>query len=87
LPTVWPGYQIEWNIGGTQYRFVVENPEHRSRGVASAELDGEAVDAAAIPLLRDGGAHEVRVVLGASVRDEQGTAASGSRVGQGSSTT
>jgi cellobiose phosphorylase len=72
IPTTWPEYRIEWNIGGTQYRFVVENPEHRSRGVASAELDGAAVDGSAIPLLRDGGEHEVRIVLGTSVRADVG---------------
>ena len=54
----------------TRYRFTVSNPEHRSRGVASAELDGVAVDARAIPLVTDGGEHEVRVVLGASVRED-----------------
>jgi cellobiose phosphorylase len=87
IPTVWPEYLIEWTIGGTRYRFVVENPQHRSRGVASAELDGATVDASAIPLLTDGGEHEVRIVLGASVRDDLGMAAPGWRVDQRSRTT
>jgi cyclic beta-1,2-glucan synthetase len=87
IPTVWPGYLIEWNIAGTRYRFVVENPEHRSRGVASAELDGASVDGSAIPLLRDGGEHEVRIILGARVPDDLGMAATGRRVGQGLPTT
>ncbi|HUE86923.1 MAG TPA: glucoamylase family protein [Vicinamibacterales bacterium] len=67
IPSVWPEYMLEWRIGRTRYRFVVQNPEHWSRGVASATLDGAAVDAAAIPLVADGGEHEVRIVLGASV--------------------
>ncbi len=66
IPTVWPEYAMEWTIAGTRYRFVVQNPDHASRGVASATLDGEAVDAGAIPLLKDGGEHEVHVRLGAS---------------------
>jgi hypothetical protein len=59
---------LEWTINGTRYRFVVENPEHRSHGIASVDLDGVAVDANAIPLVTDGGEHEVRVVLGAIAR-------------------
>jgi hypothetical protein len=36
----------------------------RCRGVATATLDGAPVDPGAIPLLNDGGTHEVRIVLG-----------------------
>jgi cyclic beta-1,2-glucan synthetase len=64
IPTVWPEYTLDWRIGATRYRFVVSNPDHRSGGIASAQLDGAMVDAAAIPLVEDGRAHEVRVVLG-----------------------
>ncbi|HEY6616440.1 MAG TPA: protein ndvB, partial [Vicinamibacterales bacterium] len=65
IPAVWPGYALEWKIGRTRYHFTVVNPEHRSRGVASADLDGVAVNANEIPLEDDGGEHEVRIVLGA----------------------
>jgi len=64
IPTVWPGYSIDWRIDGTRYRFTVTNPDHHSRAVASAELDGVAVDHRAIPLRKDGVEHEVRIVLG-----------------------
>jgi cyclic beta-1,2-glucan synthetase len=64
IPTVWPEYTLDWRIGATRYRFVVSNPDHRSGGIASAQLDGATVDAAAIPLVEDGRAHEVRIVLG-----------------------
>jgi cyclic beta-1,2-glucan synthetase len=66
IPTVWPEYQIEWKVAGTRYRFLIDNPERCARGVASAQLDGKPIDAAAIPLLSDGGDHEVRIVLGIS---------------------
>jgi hypothetical protein len=42
----------------------VMNPEQRSCGIASALLDGEPVDADAVPLVDDGAEHEVTIVLG-----------------------
>ena len=68
IPTVWPQYSVEWRIDGTRYLFTVLNPDHRSHGIASAELDGVSVDASAIPLKNDRGSHEVRIVLGAAAQ-------------------
>jgi len=68
IPTVWPQYSVDWTIDGTRYHFTVLNPEHRSRGIAWAELDGVSVDANAIPLTNDKGSHEVRIMLGATAR-------------------
>jgi cyclic beta-1,2-glucan synthetase len=65
IPSTWPGYSISWRFGGTRYEITVVNPDRRCRGVGAAELDGTPVDARAIPLVDDGGTHEVRVVLGA----------------------
>jgi cyclic beta-1,2-glucan synthetase len=73
IPSVWPEYMLEWRVGRTRYRIIVENPEHRSHGVASAELDGESIDASAIPMLDDGREHEVRVVLGERVVEPMAT--------------
>ena len=36
IPAMWPGYSIEWKVGGALYRITVQNPEHRCRGVRSA---------------------------------------------------
>jgi cyclic beta-1,2-glucan synthetase len=69
IPTVWPSYSIDWRIGRTRYRFMVTNPAHLSRGVASAELDGIAVDPRAIPIQDDGAVHEVRIAIGVPVGD------------------
>jgi cyclic beta-1,2-glucan synthetase len=66
IPSSWPGYTIDWRFGKSRYSIVVENPERRCGGVAGAELDGSPVDPQAIPLVDDGLAHRVRVVLGAS---------------------
>jgi|CXWL01.1.fsa_nt_gi cyclic beta-1,2-glucan synthetase len=64
IPSSWPGFSIDWRFGGTHYAIVVDNPEHRCRGVASVDLDGVAVDPGAIPLVDDGRKHSVRAVLG-----------------------
>ena len=67
IPSAWPHYAIVWRVGRTRYEIFVANPEHRCRGVAEAELDGNSVDPAAIPLVDDGATHRVRVVLGERV--------------------
>ena len=64
IPARWPKYSLEWTHGRTRYRMTVMNPDHRSSGVRSAELDGVPIDARAIPLVDDGETHEVLVILG-----------------------
>ena len=67
IPSVWPGFTIDWRFGSSHYHIEVENPEHRSVGVATVSLDGVDVDAAAVPLLDDGGSHSVVVTMGERV--------------------
>jgi cellobiose phosphorylase len=67
IPAMWPGYTMDWRIGRTRYHIVVANPEHRCRDVRSAMLDGQTVDARAIPLVDDGDTHEVTIELGKAV--------------------
>jgi cyclic beta-1,2-glucan synthetase len=64
IPASWGRFRILWNHGGCRYRIEVRNPEHRNRGVASATLDGLAVDPAAIPLASDGAEHHLLIVMG-----------------------
>jgi cyclic beta-1,2-glucan synthetase len=64
IPASWPGYGISWRIGRTRYEIQVANPGRVCRGVASAQVDGRAVDATAIPIVDDGGVHEVALILG-----------------------
>ncbi|HNW92371.1 MAG TPA: glucoamylase family protein [bacterium] len=66
IPSSWPEYAITWRFGRSRYEIVVTNPDRRCRGVAAAELDGNAVDHAAIPLADDGATHHVHVVMGGS---------------------
>ncbi|MGE5126464.1 MAG: GH36-type glycosyl hydrolase domain-containing protein, partial [Betaproteobacteria bacterium] len=67
IPQAWPACSIAWRLGETRYDIAVVNPERRSRGVAKALLDGNAVDPSAVPLALDGGRHELKVVLGEPV--------------------
>jgi cyclic beta-1,2-glucan synthetase len=64
IPSSWPGFTIVWRVGRTRYEIAVSNPAQLCRGIGAAELDGMPVDSHAIPLVDDGGTHQVRVVLG-----------------------
>ncbi len=73
IPAAWPEYAIRWRFGGTGYVISVTNPGHHCRGIAEAELDGQAVDPAAIPLVDDGATHQVRLVVGERTPGGPGT--------------
>ncbi|MEO7665247.1 MAG: glycosyl hydrolase family 65 protein, partial [Candidatus Limnocylindrales bacterium] len=66
IPRAWPGFELDFRYHGTRYTIAVENPHGASRGVTFAELDGAALEGGgvAIPLVDDGAAHRVRIVLG-----------------------
>ncbi|HZE96075.1 MAG TPA: carbohydrate-binding protein, partial [Planctomycetota bacterium] len=64
IPASWPGFSIRWKIDGTVYEITVQNPDHKTRGVARVEVDGSPVDPDAIPIVNDGKTHAVRVVIG-----------------------
>jgi cyclic beta-1,2-glucan synthetase len=64
IPALWPGFTIRWKAGRTRYEISVTNPDHRCAGVRSATLDGRDVDPGAIPLVDDGGTHQIAVQLG-----------------------
>jgi cyclic beta-1,2-glucan synthetase len=68
IPSSWPDYRVVWRFGRTRYEIAVSNPERRCRGIAEADLDGASVDPSAIPLVDDGGTHQVRLVLGGRKR-------------------
>src|SRR5712691_5574563 len=77
IPAAWPEYSIVWRVGRTGYEISVSNPEHRCRGIAEAELDGNPVDSAAIPIVDDGATHRVRVVVGERAQSTPRTARRG----------
>jgi cyclic beta-1,2-glucan synthetase len=64
IPSTWSGYELTWSHGATRFVITVTNPDGVCRGVASAAFDGAAADPRALPVLEDGGTHDVRIVLG-----------------------
>jgi cyclic beta-1,2-glucan synthetase len=66
IPRHWPGFDIRFRHGTSNYDIAVENPSRVNRSVVAAELDGAALPLKPliIPLVDDGKDHTVRVVLG-----------------------
>jgi len=64
VPLSWDRFGIEWQHHDTHYEIIVLNPNRVWTGVLRAELDGAPVDPRAIPLLSDGGRHEVTITMG-----------------------
>jgi cyclic beta-1,2-glucan synthetase len=64
IPKGWPAFTIHYRHFGTLYHIVVENPSGVNRGVEEVTLDGERLPGSEIPLLEDGGEHQVRVRMG-----------------------
>jgi cyclic beta-1,2-glucan synthetase len=60
----WPGFEITYRHRSATYHIVVENPGGVERGVQSITLDGQTLAKREIEMADDGGAHQVRVVLG-----------------------
>jgi cyclic beta-1,2-glucan synthetase len=63
IPPSWPSLTFTFRRRGTRYRVAIDNPDRHERGVRHVLLDGAACAADAIPLLDDGGTHEVSIVL------------------------
>ncbi len=68
IPRAWRSFGIAFRYHSARYEIAVENPRNATRGVSHVELDGVelAVEGAVadIPLVDDGAAHRVRLVLG-----------------------
>ncbi|OGA22253.1 MAG: glycosyl transferase [Betaproteobacteria bacterium RIFCSPLOWO2_02_FULL_67_26] len=66
IPREWPRFEIAYKYRSARYEIAVENPRGVNRGVSYAELDGKplAGGPARVPLVDDGLAHQVRVILG-----------------------
>ncbi|MEZ5286566.1 MAG: hypothetical protein R2712_17515 [Vicinamibacterales bacterium] len=73
VPAGWPGFEIDWQVEGTTYRIRVSNPDRTGRGVAALSVDGQPTDPGRVRLVRDGGVHQVDVVLGPRVSSRAAT--------------
>jgi cyclic beta-1,2-glucan synthetase len=64
IPASWEGFEATVRDGATTYRITVRNPDGVSKGLASLELDGRALDSNVLPQTADGNTHEVSILLG-----------------------
>ncbi len=70
IPDDWPEFTVRLRLPGDETRVTIRasNPAGVARAVVSATLDGQAVDVrdgeARAPIPRDGGEHELQIVLG-----------------------
>ena len=66
IPKNWPGFEIVFRHGATRYEITVENPHGVNRGIAHAELDGQALPEGnvRVKLCNDGKIHRIHAVLG-----------------------
>jgi cyclic beta-1,2-glucan synthetase len=64
LPGWWDGFQMRYRHGEAIYEIQVENPQHRERGVAFVELDGQRVKDGVIELHRELVKHRVLIRMG-----------------------
>src|SRR5208282_603928 len=66
VPQDWPRFEMTLRHRSARYEIVVENPDGISRGIASAQADGTAMDRRPLrlKLLNDGGTHHLLVRLG-----------------------
>jgi cellobiose phosphorylase len=64
IPETWPGFRVFYRLGQTTYQIEVSNPERLNRGVKQISLDGQPLPVALIPLVDDGQAHRVQVLMG-----------------------
>ncbi len=63
IPKKWGGFTLAYRYGKATYTVRVENPRGVNRGVERVELDGTTLDGIAVPLVDDGGKHEVVVAM------------------------
>ncbi|MHB1317041.1 MAG: GH36-type glycosyl hydrolase domain-containing protein, partial [Anaerolineae bacterium] len=64
IPPAWDGYEVRYRQGGALYTVRVHNPEHVSQGIRQITFDGEPLAEGMVPLVDDGQAHAVEVVMG-----------------------
>ena len=74
IPSSWPAYEITWRVETTRYVISVSNPGRLCRGVVESSVDGVGVNPDAIPLVLDGGTHQVRIRLGTVSESVRATA-------------
>jgi len=64
IPPAWSSFEIHYRWGKSLYNIEIDNSEMVAQGVKQITLDGDEVPDGIIPLVEDGGKHEVQVKMG-----------------------
>jgi cyclic beta-1,2-glucan synthetase len=64
IPKDWPEFQFTYRFGKTSYKVHVENPDGINRGIRELFLDRISFPGNRIPLIDDGGEHNIHVLMG-----------------------
>jgi len=64
IPAAWDGFSVRRFFRGAEYKIVVKNPGHVSKGVGNLFVDGNEFIGNVLPVFNDGREHEVLVVMG-----------------------
>ncbi len=64
IPKGWHGFKVGYRFRSTYYKICVENPKGVNRGIQKMILDGKHLSGSLIPLVDDGQAHDIQVLMG-----------------------
>jgi cellobiose phosphorylase len=64
IPAEWNEFSVKRVFRGTTFNIAIKNPSHVCKGVKSMTVDGVAVNGNIIPVITDGKAHNVEVIMG-----------------------
>ncbi|MFW6022315.1 MAG: GH36-type glycosyl hydrolase domain-containing protein [Halanaerobiaceae bacterium] len=64
IPADWNGFEMTKKYFGDTYEIKVTNPDGVEKGIKVIKLDGEVLDDNLIKPVKDGGVHQVEVVMG-----------------------
>jgi cellobiose phosphorylase len=64
IPAEWNEFSVKRVFRGTTFNIAIKNPSHVCKGIKSMTVDGVAVNGNIIPVITDGKAHDVEVIMG-----------------------
>jgi cellobiose phosphorylase len=64
IPNEWNGFTVIRKFRNAEYKIVVKNPDHVSKGVKKLVVDGAEQDGNIIPVYEDNKKHQVEVIMG-----------------------
>ncbi len=64
IPKEWDGFEVTREFRNATYRINVKNPEHVSKGVKRAIIDGKVSADVLIPIFNDNSIHDIEIILG-----------------------